>query len=169
MKVTIQDAGYTLLEILLVLSIISLSLVMLTPNFYPFYYHMKTQWITSQIINELYLARSLAITKQQIIRYSPHNHEGKWEGDRCIKDKYGYLLSSFQSLPPRYHLSLRNSLEQNNAIIYTPFGFTLSQRGSFYLEAPDCQTRIIILVTGRIRIEKSRNIDRFKKIIQHAS
>lgn len=141
--------GYTLLELLIVLSIVAAISVMASPDFKACYCHAQTQRVIKQIARELLQARSLAITHRQTLNYCAE--DGRWSHQRIITTTKGQIFSRFESLPNSYLLTLQNSLHCNNCITFTPLGFTLQQRGSFYLVTEHENIRLILDLSGRLR------------------
>lgn len=161
----LRCSGYTLIELLLTISIVMILVVMASPIFYDIYQRIARLATAQRIINELNLARNIAITKQEQITYQPKESDA-WHLTRMITDRKGDCLHRMQSLPEGYKLILRNSLNRNNAIIFTPLGFTLSQRCSFYLSNANNYLRIVVSLSGRVRLDnKSLSVEH--KITDH--
>lgn len=142
--------GFSLIEVLLALNILAITMVMVSPNFQAYYHYIKIRMIAYQIMQELYLARSDAISLQQKISYC--SQKGDWSLGRIILSESGAKIHHFTSLPKPYHLILRNSLGCNDKIHYLPLGFTREQRGSFYLSSPEETLRIVIGLSGKVNI-----------------
>lgn len=142
--------GYTLLELIIVLSIFALFIAMATADFNSVYHHIKTKKLVGQIVQEIYLTRSLAISQQQERLYC--SSDGNWSDTRLIKSMGGGVLRQFAPLPKPYQLILKNSLHKNNQITFLPLGFTQEERCSFYLSSPTEVIRIIVGVSGNARI-----------------
>lgn len=143
-------SGFTLIELLIVLSIIAGIASFASPNLVSIYYTVKDSYVLSSLTNELYLAKNLAIQKQQRIAYCAAENSA-WSGRRIVVNSNMQEEYSFKALPKNYHLMFNNSLHHNHCVIFTPLGFTLEQRGSFYLVSPIKTTRIILNVSGNIR------------------
>lgn len=160
-----RSNGYTLVELLLTLSIVAILLSMAIPGMKYGYDDLRLYILAHQLVHELMLARSEAIKKQQNIRYIWDSKTG-WEGSRFIQDEQGVSLHSFEKLSSNYHLSLRNSLGINNSVTFTPLGFTREQRSSFYLSNGSKIIRIVINVSGHVRVESNNPIKEFIKIFE---
>jgi Tfp pilus assembly protein FimT len=146
-------SGFSLFELLLTLSLVSLGLIMATPCLTHFLQQTKMTFVANKIVNELNLAKITAINKRQNICYGI-NENLDWSGRRYIQDEKGHCLYSFSALPRPFHLAFHNSLHQDQNLIFTPLGFTLSQRSSFYLTAYGLTTRIVINLST-IRVDPS--------------
>jgi prepilin-type N-terminal cleavage/methylation domain-containing protein len=144
--------GYTLLELLIVLSILAILGCIASPDFKACYHHLKTEVAIRTITREILLARSLAISQQQRSYYCTSSGNDDWRQARIIKTQDNRVWHHFRELPRQYQLFLRNSLHQNNCITFTPLGFTLEERGSFYLTTPNKTVRLILSLSGNLRI-----------------
>lgn len=143
-------SGFTLLELLIVVAIVAILASAASPNLIHQYYFIKNDLLINTLRNEIVLARTLAIVHQQNLQYCA---EPLWHKGRSISNFTGLTFRSFSELPTGYTLTLKNSLHQNRCIIFTPCGFTLEQRGSFYLKSPVETIRIVISLSGNIRTE----------------
>ncbi|MBA2654162.1 MAG: hypothetical protein H0U71_03725 [Gammaproteobacteria bacterium] len=142
--------GFTLLEILLVLSMVATLLLMSVPTFNTYHEQTQLALLTQQITEELYMARNKAITIHRKIRYVCSESGDK---KRYLAGEEGEVLQRFGVLPSQYHLSLHNSLSKNAYLTFMPEGFTNAERGSFYLQGPCKSVRIVIGVCGKVRVE----------------
>lgn len=141
-----KDQGFHLLEVLFSLSIVIILSVTAEMTFNTCYYEIKTVLIANQLRQEIYLARNLALTQRQNITYQLGRNQ------RCILNAGGKVTHTFEPLPRHFHLQLKNSLAMNDKIIFTPLGFTRSQCGSFYLSSPTNVVRIVITLSGLVRL-----------------
>jgi prepilin-type N-terminal cleavage/methylation domain-containing protein len=154
-----MNLGFSLLECLIVLSILAILLMMVSPNFQAGYHHIRLRMVANQIIHELNIARSEAISRQQTIRYCSDQLTGHWNMKRMILTEKDQAVHQFNPLPKSYRLIFKNSLGQNNSIHFLLLGFTREQRGSFYLVSPYETLRIVIGLSGRVRYEPFRGSD----------
>lgn len=145
--------GFTLLELLLTLSIVAGCAVMAISDFTVVYHHIRTEMIAHQLMHELFLTRSQAVCRRQAISYCADAVDKNWDKKRTVKNASGQVLHVFGELPKHYHLIWRNSLLQNDKITFLPLGFTQSQMGSFYLFTPEKTLRIVVIKSGRVRCE----------------
>lgn len=146
-----KTEGYTFFELIIVLSILTIIAMMSTVDFRSLHYHLKTKKLAGRIVREIQLSRSLAISQQQRIAYCSLNNDS-WHLERSIKTAKGRILHYFGPLPKQYQLQLRNSLNQNNHITFMPLGFLQEQRCSFYLTSPTEVIRIIVGLSGNVRV-----------------
>lgn len=142
--------GYTLVELMIVCAIIAILTISTEAHFQQGFFTIKARGVAMQIINEMNLARSLAIKKQQDVCYCTNS---TWSEGRLIKTVNNEILHLFTKLPKDIKVNLRNSLNCNSQITFTPLGFTKEQRGSFYVSSPSEKIRIIIGVSGYTRME----------------
>lgn len=133
-----------------------MSLAMAVPCFKSAYEQVTLAVLTATIMNELTLARNLAITHHENMTYLTHAHQIDWQV-RYLQNNKGGCLHRFNKLPSNYHLYLKNSLNYNNAITFTSNGFTHAQRSSFYIIGPTDSMRIIISLSGRVRSERTKH------------
>jgi type IV fimbrial biogenesis protein FimT len=153
MMASMTARGFTLFEVLLTLSIVAIWMLIASPDFRTAYSSLKLLTLRQQIIQELHLARSEAIKRQQDVIYCTEENK-TWDKRRFIKNRSGIMLHTFQAIPSSYHLVLFNSLGKNQAMTFTPLGFTKEERSSFYLYSPAETIRITITVSGRVRSER---------------
>jgi prepilin-type N-terminal cleavage/methylation domain-containing protein len=144
--------GYTLLEILITLSIVMILALGATVSYRSLYLHLRLHLVAQQLISELSLARSAAVSRRTPITYGALDN---WNGVREIRLSNGDCLHRFAALPTIVTLELRNSLGENKQIHFLPLGFTREQRGSFYLCSHLQCLRIVVTVSGLTHLEIS--------------
>lgn len=144
--------GFTLTELLIVLTCLAILSCLVEPDLKKWHETNKHKVIVESLVNELLLARSLAISTRDNISYCAAINQ-HWREKRLIINAKQEVKTTFPPLPANYQLSLRNSLSQNTCLTFTPLGFTNAQLASFYLISPVAKTRIIITLSGTTRFE----------------
>jgi len=143
--------AFTLLELIIVLTIISILSLLTVPTLQRMIYYHASYVDMARLYRSIYFTRSQAIYRQQMTQLSPIN--GHW--------RHGYIvtihdrpLAHFQGIRPGAHLIWKN-FPNSPYLQFTPEGFTNYQNGTFtYTSADGNLTRkLIINQAGRIRIE----------------
>lgn len=153
-------SGFTFIEILFAISITLILAGLSIPLLEATFEHVKIGIVSQQIIHELNITRHKAITLDQLMVLKPK--KTNWSEEHRIINSQGKIIQTFAPVPYPYRLMWRSSLGMNDKIGFLPTGFTQGQRGSFYLIAPTKIVRIIIELSGRIRLEEGLSV-----IIQH--
>lgn len=156
-----RSQGYTLLELLVALSV---SFVLITtgiPAFSELIYKLQSQSDIQQLTVAIQLTRQQAVTHKQITTLCPHI-----SNNECTKDWADGLMifsdpngngkreteETIIRILPKFNGSLRwLSFGSNYYLRYTATGFTLNQNGSFHYCAKNTNNnrRLIINRTGR--------------------
>jgi len=132
-----QRCGFTLIECLMVLGIVSILLLVAVPTFHDLLGRNKTSSIIDNLSQAIYFARNEAIKQGQTVTFCGSNNgqncDGHWsEGQIVVVDHSHRLLRSLSGLPKGDQLIWRSNLAQNEALKFTATGFTAGQNGSFY-------------------------------------
>jgi type IV fimbrial biogenesis protein FimT len=156
-----MKAGFTLLELLIVLGV---GLIMLLISV-PAYQHLLARTRSTNVINHMMTAineaRVQAITGNQIIVFCGSEDglqcDGQWQRGQLLTDTNGKVMHNFSGLPLGDRLWWESSLGHDNFLKLAPTGFTEGQRGSFYYcprySPVKYGAKIIVLDSGRVRVD----------------
>lgn len=160
--INLKNQGFSLIELLITLSIIVIFLLLTFPDFSQLYQHNQTTTIVNQLLTAINFARSQAITQNKIITLcgsaDAAHCDGQWQKGQVISiDDSAQMLRTYPALPLGDRLVWRSNLGKNNYLKLAPTGFTDGQNGSFYYcpKYPKIQDGAIIVValSGRARVE----------------
>lgn len=155
--------AYTLLEILIVLSLLTTTLLLAEPCFRHLFEQKDSDVVVQHLINLIQFARSEAIKRNRNISICPSKDSkhcaSDWgEGQIIIDKKTNEILGSYPSLPKNSFLTWRNSFGRNNELIFTGEGFADKLKGSFLYQNRNGQKIVIAIEkTGRWRIIESNS------------
>ena len=150
-----REQGYTLLEVIVVVMIVSLLTVVSIPNFLAWLHQYRLQAATATMMNHLRAARLLAIFTGVEHQMQIRDHEtGNYyqvvedpKGDDLVVMSIGRV-----NLNTRYKEVQVKKLTRNGQFTFRPKG--TATNGSFVLEnSQQKQIRIVIDKWGRIRQE----------------
>jgi type IV fimbrial biogenesis protein FimT len=154
----LSNRGFSLLELLVTIAIISIFLLIGLPNFHEFIVKNRVETQVQQIISAINYARSEAINRNQVITFCKSNNRqtcgGQWRDGQIILAG-NEVLRAYSALPEADQLSFNSSLGKDDALQLLPSGFTNGQTGSFnYCSGKDLKNtrRIVIAQTGRMRV-----------------
>jgi type IV fimbrial biogenesis protein FimT len=169
-----KKTGFSLLELLITIVLISIISTLAFPSFQSFFMQSQSKTLATQLMQALHLARSEAMLRGITItlcQSADHTTcSGNWEDGQIIfadtkntatvQDKED-LLYVFSSSRHKGILHWRSSLHRNYLSFY-PTGFTRSEDGTFWY----CQTEnhpaswaIIVNQAGRARyVDDSKNL-----------
>ena len=164
--------GFTLLELLITISIAFILIFVAVPNLIDFHHKQNADAVTAEIRRTLSVARQYAVSTQQIITTC-----GIADTNTCSKNNINSLLifideNNNKTLDSNeYHLLNREIKHQGSLKLSASFGakhiqFTgdgsSKQTGSFIYCVPEKSTlarRIVFSLTGRSYIGKDMNGD----------
>lgn len=152
--------GFTLFELLLVMSIGLFFLTALVPSYRHFVFHNKVAAVVNQLSLAIHSARQQAISNNQIVELcgsGDHSRcDGNWQNSQIlVLAESQKVLQVFSLLGQGERLWWQSSLGDNNALKLAPTGFTQGQRGSFYYCSADGNygAKVIVTDSGRVRVE----------------
>lgn len=161
--------GLTLLELMIVLSVLTILISLATPSFKDIFRKQQVDGESNILFTLVYFARSEAIKRNTVVTICKSGDAtqcgGDWtngwivfadenkDGSRDVGDA---LISSGR-VDENYTLSW-SAFGSNNYIRFTSNGLTLSQNGSFKLCPSDLDVRfaraVVISKTARVRLPK---------------
>lgn len=154
--------GFSLLELLISLSILGIFLILVVPSFTPLWQKNKTTVVVNQLLSAINFSRSQAILADNYTVFcGSKDHidcDGDWSHGQIVKiDNSSSALRYFSGLPSGDRLIWQSSLAKNNYLKFSPNGFTNGQNGSFYYcpKFPNQKYGAIIVVSlsGRARVD----------------
>lgn len=162
--------AYTLLELMLVVSLVAILAAFAIPSFNNFIQRSRAETQINQLISAIHYARLNAITHQQKITLCMSNDEiscgGQWSDGQIILNQDKKILQKFPVLGSGISLNWQSSGQNRNTYLeFLPTGFTNGQKGSFYycnLRDHQYSQRIVIENTGRTRLEEISSVDYLK-------
>jgi type IV fimbrial biogenesis protein FimT len=139
--------GFSLLELLITLSIASLLLLLAIPAWKNIREQQEINALTRRLQATFTYARNQAILRHEVILITPQNNNWK-NGWRVITEKHQQTLQVFT--PPPNHLQLQLIvLRKNNQIKIMPDGTTNGSNGHFSYS----KTNLIFNRGGRLHTE----------------
>ncbi|PIP80183.1 MAG: hypothetical protein COW84_06650 [Gammaproteobacteria bacterium CG22_combo_CG10-13_8_21_14_all_40_8] len=170
-----QNNGYTLLELMIALAIISVLLGQGIPSYQAAVIRSKVSSQLNELTDLLNLARIYAISRNVVTTICP-SADGKscsrdWtqgimlfrdENLNHTKDLHENIIKILPKLPNSHLLTWR-AFQNKNYLQYSPSGFTRSQNGTFRHcvtgETLKYNRALIITVSGRVRMSQDKNKD----------
>lgn len=158
--------GFTLIELIIVLILISLLLILAVPAYQALIANSRVTSGVNQLVASINYARSEAIKRQSIVTLCSSQDGqqcgGLWRNGWLIfvdKAATGQITTSnnilrtYNALPAGDELIWSGSLAKNY-LQMTPFGSTHGQAGTFVYSSHKQQIIVKVSQTGRVRIEK---------------
>jgi type IV fimbrial biogenesis protein FimT len=158
-KEDILRYGFSLLELLITLSIVFVLLMATVPELKNFFNQSKNQVISDQLLRAIHLARSEAISRGQAVTLCASS-DGKHCQDDWLK---GYILQTINNnvlyffsnpkMAGTLHWRVFNGKE-NNVLRFFPTGSTDFENGTFWYcdqATHTAQWAIAIIQSGRTR------------------
>jgi len=164
--------GLTLIELMVVISIIAILASLTAPSFTDMIRRQKVSGESNVLFSLVYLARSEAIKRNSIVTICKSNDAdqcgGNWsdgwivfqDNDEDGSRDAGEMLISSGTIGNDYQLNW-TAFGSNNYIRFTHNGLTLAQNGTFKLCPADNDAKyaraVVISKTARVRIPKDDN------------
>jgi type IV fimbrial biogenesis protein FimT len=154
--------GFTLFELLLSVGVGLILLLAGIPAWRHLVAQNKMATTVNQIIAELHAARSDAISRGQMVIFCGSRDgahcDGQWQaGQLALLDQNHQILRVYSGIAAGDRFWWQGSLGYNDALKWTPTGFTQGQRGSFYYcpgyKPGQYGAKIVVSDSGRIRVE----------------
>lgn len=151
--------GYSLIELLLVLSIVAGFVIMSVQSNHELYLYSLSQGIVNRLLSAIRLTRMQAVVSGDKITFCGSSNglscDENWQAGQIIIDNQTHkLLRVFPALPPSILLTWRGSGHQPY-LTFQASGFTNGQQGRFNicLASESINSRAIIINhSGRARI-----------------
>jgi len=166
--------GFTLIELMVVISIIAILASLAVPSFADMIRRQKSSGEANVLFSLVYLARSEAIKRNSIVTIckslDANQCGGTWsdgwivfqDNDKDGSRDAGETLISSGVMGNEYQLSW-SAFGSNNYIRFTQNGLTLSQNGTFVLCPNDNDVKyaraVVISKTARVRLPKDSDGD----------
>lgn len=155
----LQNLGFTTIELLITIAIISILLLSTVPAMQNFINNNKSAAVTNGIVSALQFAKNEAIKNRLKVKYcKSSNHKtcgGKWEDGQIVIDETGKLLHVFAALNYNDKLIWNSSFSKDDYVEFTGIGCTNGQNGTF-VYIPGGQEKysqtITINQAGRVKI-----------------
>ena len=151
--------GFTLFELIIVLTIIVTLMLFTIPFVQDWQQHQRTDAYVQQLTRAIAKARLEAIQRGEKIIFCKsrdlRNCNGEWRDGQIILNESGALLNTFDGLSAGMSLTWKSNFGWNDRLELMPSGFTNGQLGSFYVcNQHGKGTRLIVQTTGRVRQEE---------------
>lgn len=128
--------GFCLLECLFSLTMLSIVIGLIVPSYRELLAKNLMIASVNKVVNGLWLARSIAIYRGEVIRFCKSrdgiNCGGNWSDGQIITLPDGYVLRVEPPLRNGDTLTWHSNLGKNDSIEFLPSGLTNGQEGSFY-------------------------------------
>jgi type IV fimbrial biogenesis protein FimT len=155
-----ESAGFSLMECLLVLLLMSILLGMVIPVQHHLLTQTRADSNVNTLISALNFARNEAIMRNEKIiicgSLDKRNCDGAWSNSNIIVDQNANVIYVFELVSKLDRLIWNSSLNRDQFIEWLPSGFTSGQRGTFYScmdHSAMISKKIVLLNTGRIYSE----------------
>ena len=157
-----KNLGFTVIELIITIAIVSILLLITIPDMIFFVYNNRTTTAVNTIVSALQFARSEAINHKIKVKYcKSSNHKtcgGNWKDGQIVINENGKILHVFAALNYHDKLILNSSLGENEFVEFTNDGSTNGQVGTFTY-VPNGQKKytrtIIVNHAGRVRVGKN--------------
>lgn len=128
--------GYSLMELLIVISLLATVLFFAVPQWHSMTQRSATIAQSYKVVAALEYARTLAIKNNQkvaLCRRFTVPLQRDWSGGQVVRNmRDGKILRIFDAVPSQSKLLWSSSFNKNDCIVFTPAGIPDGQQGSFY-------------------------------------
>jgi prepilin-type N-terminal cleavage/methylation domain-containing protein len=159
------DGGFSLLELLLVLSLMALMMLVAAPGFSGFITKARGAGAVMLLYSDVRFAQHSAITHDQVITLcgsdDGYHCDGAWSVGRLVinpQTNQRFRYDRLDSKADRWYW--RSSFGRNDYLKFAPTGFTLGQQGRFYYcpSGPESTAKAVVVAqSGRLRLEDTEN------------
>jgi prepilin-type N-terminal cleavage/methylation domain-containing protein len=155
------SGGLTLIECLLTLALVSIISFTSIPIWTSLIHKNQINLTLHSLMHAIEFTQMAALTYHMdavLCGSADHLHCDKsWHQGQITRLANGKVLRRYPPTPGHEIIVFRSSFHQNHYLRFQSNGSTDAQRGSFYLCKTaiqnDCHTRLVILNTGRMRVE----------------
>ncbi|MBP9722339.1 MAG: GspH/FimT family protein [Gammaproteobacteria bacterium] len=124
---TVRKKAFSIIELLLALTIVSLLLFITTKNISQYFYYHRANLFTNKLQNILNFARNSAVISQQSVMVYPLDNN--WHNPIIISysSDNKVLLKIYQFITPSENIVLNSVLkntENSSVIVFNPLGHT---------------------------------------------
>ena len=159
-----NNHGFSLLEILLVMLLVSFFLTSAVPKWHNFCITQQMRVSVAQLRSMFIYARDLAITKQKQVQLCGSSDQQSCDGDwsKYILVRYadeaavGSVARVSDALPKGWSIRWQSSLGHNSFLIFFPDASFAGQRGSFYVDSPPdadhLERRLVVSLSGHLHV-----------------
>ncbi len=172
MKTLFKNSGFTLIELMITLTILSIIVSQAIPSFVHIIKNQKANSEVNKMMSLIFLARSEAVKVNKVVTLCHSNDSlscsGVWsdgwilfiDNDSDGKKDVGETIIKSGTQGYNYQISL-SAFGSKHYMRFTALGMTLSQNGSFKLcpkdNDPHYARVVIISKTGRAKFSKDTN------------
>ena len=151
------SSGFTLIELLVVLSVVAMMAALAIPAWRTLLCRQSVNAWVQRVQLALNIARDAAITRQQVVTVCPGHGAcgGSWNEGMQVVAAHHKVLQHLGSIPKRYPILWRSSEGRNDAVSFAGNGFTVGQRGSWFVccnQKPALGRRLVLLNSGRMYV-----------------
>jgi len=157
--VSSRKTGFTLLELVVTLTIMLLLVLLAIPLFQTLVVRHKRCYAVNQLLSALHFARATAITSGLAVTLCKSSDgiqcDGAWRDGQIIKyATRRQVLRVYPALPAHCQLTWRSNFSRNQRLIFLPSGFTQGQLGSFHFSCVQAgqhfQRTLHVGLSGRV-------------------
>lgn len=155
------NSGFVLFELILVLILVTILSIIVIPSFQHLINRQYSQNIEKKLLQALHLSQSTATALGQVTEFCGARDQkacsADWsQGQIIMAVNTQQIIYAYPELRAGDRLWWKSSLGYNNGLKFSPSGFTLGQRGSFYYcprVYPERYGLIITIIdSGRARV-----------------
>ncbi len=131
-----RQQGFTLVELLITIAILAILVMLAAPSMQHMLAENRSIAQVNTLIAELNYARSEAVSRNEALTFCKSVNQqtcgGQWRDGKMLLDAKNNVIRVFSALPTGDKLVWNSSGGQDDAIVWTPSGYTRGQRGTFY-------------------------------------
>ncbi len=126
-----QASGFSLLETMLVLALISWLLFAATPSMSDLLQQFEIRVTTHRLLSGIRMARMLAVSYQADMVLCGHGRTAHWNKGWEIYDSSGAVLRRYPALNAQLSMSWRGGFGAKSCLLFRSEGFTPGHQGKF--------------------------------------
>lgn len=139
--------GYTLLEVVMACTIVGVLAAIAIPSYVSWVSNKQVMLQSENLLNFLRYSRSYAMSHQCDVVLAPVNHNWSDTINLTAQNKIIKQLNASNGIKCEWH----GNFGHDDQLVFTAFGATNGQQGSFMLAKHNSHARIIIFHSGGIR------------------